>query len=84
MSRDASCPASAALLSAVPPACCASPAPNRQTCIVIFSHWAVLRALTGRNFDNCDSSECTLADLLADLRVVDADVQSAPLQQEAE
>ena len=55
-----------------------------QSRIVVFSHWAVLRALTGHNFENCDSNEFNLDDLLADVRVVDEDVQSKPLQQDAE
>jgi hypothetical protein len=35
--------------------------------IVLFSHWAVLRALTGKNFENCESSEYGMEDLADDV-----------------
>jgi hypothetical protein len=42
-----------------------------QERIVIFSHWAVLQALIGKNFENCQSCECGAEDLLADVSVQD-------------
>jgi hypothetical protein len=47
-----------------------------QTRIVLFGHWAVLRALTGNNFENCESCECSVEDLVADVHVED-DVTSS-------
>jgi hypothetical protein len=44
-----------------------------QRHIVVFSHWAVLRALTGKSFDNCESWECGVEELLADVLVADDD-----------
>ena len=46
-------------------------APHLQRRIVLFSHWGVLRALTGKEFENCESWECGEEELLADVRADD-------------
>ena len=43
-----------------------------QSRIVVFCHVAVLRALLGKKIENCESVECSMADLVADVLVVDA------------
>ena len=45
--------------------------PHLQRRIVLFSHWGVLRALTGKEFENCESWECGEEELLADMRADD-------------